>query len=245
MRYELWEPRYAAIRADFGYPFDAEERAAGVLEGLLPAAARSRGAERLRARLAGRDVVVVGLAPGFGPPPVWRLPPTDPPMALVAADGAARVCLEAGLVPAVIATDLDGPVASEVEANGRGAVVVIHAHGDNVDALRRWVPEFPGELVGSWAGPPTEVLLNPGGFTDGDRAAYLADAAGARRILLWAFDFDEAREPALPDRAVKLRKLAWARENLRDLAAARDTGVELWRRVGTLVHLGNAERSTR
>ncbi len=245
VQYALWAPRYEAIRADFGYPFAAEEHAARTLERLLPPAARQGGEERVAARLLGRDVVVVGLAPGAGPPPVWRLNPSDRPLAIVAADGAARVCLGAGLVPAVVATDLDGPVEAEVEANGRGALAVVHAHGDNVAALERWVPEFPGELAGSWAGPPRPALLNPGGFTDGDRAAYLADAAGVRRILLWGFDLSTAEEADDTARAVKLRKLAWASRLLSELSASRAPPLELWRRDGSVVQFGSAERSTR
>ncbi len=245
MRYERWAPRYEAIRADFGYPFSDEERAAAALVRLLPASARRDPLGALAGRLRGRDAIVVGLAPGAGPPPVWRLPAASPPAAIVAADGAARACLDAGLVPAVVATDLDGPVPAEVEANGRGALVVVHAHGDNVPALERWVPEFPGPLVGSWAGPPRDGLIDVGGFTDGDRAAYLAEAAGARRVLLWGFDavtIDEADPRA---RETKRRKLAWAVRLLEELARDGASPLFWWRRDGSLAQVGSAERSTR
>ena len=245
MRYSLWAPRYEAIRADFGYPFAQEEAAAAALLRLLPPAAREGSDARLRARLAGREAIVVGLAPGAGPPPLWRLPPAERGVAVVAADGATRTCLEAGIVPAVIVTDLDGPVSSEVEANGRGALVVVHAHGDNVAALERWVPEFPGELVGSWAGPPRDGLVNPGGFTDGDRAAYLAEDAGASRILLWGFDLAAVDEADAAAREVKRRKLAWAERLLGELASSGRTPLVYWRRDGSFAQVGNAASSTR
>jgi 2-amino-4-hydroxy-6-hydroxymethyldihydropteridine diphosphokinase len=245
VRYERWAPRYEAIRADFGYPFSEEERAATILSRLLPAASRIDALSRVRDRLGGRDAIVVGLAPGAGPPPVWRLAPSAPPPAVVAADGAARTCLAAGLVPAVVVTDLDGPVPAEVEANGRGALVVVHAHGDNVPALERWVPEFPGPLVGSWAGPPRDGLLDVGGFTDGDRAAYLAEEAGARRILLWGFDANAVDEADLRERDVKRRKLLWAVRLLEELAGYGSAPLFWWRRDGSLSQVGSAERSTK
>ena len=245
VRYELWAPRYAAIRADLGYPFEREQLAAAALERLLPERARGDPLPRLAPHLVGRDAIVVGLAPGAGPPPVWRLPATTPPPAVLAADGATRTCLSAGLVPSVVVTDLDGPVPAEVEANGRGAFVVVHAHGDNVPALERWVPEFPGELAGSWAGPPRDGLLDVGGFTDGDRAAYLAEELGARRVLLWGFDQETVDEADPAARERKRRKLQWAERLLEELARDGRSPVLRWRRDGSLVQLGSASRSTR
>ncbi len=130
-------------------------------------------------------------------------------------------------------TDLDGPVPSEVTANARGAVVVVHAHGDNLPALREWVPEFTGELAGSWSGAPGDGLLDVGGFTDGERAAYLAEHCGATSILLWGFDFARVEEsdPAARDR--KLAKLRWANDDLALLARASRVGLTEWRRDGS------------
>jgi len=249
VRYALWAPRYEEIRSDFGYPFEREELAAATLERLLPEGARHEPLQRLRPRLVGRDVIIVGLAPGAGPPPVWRLPATGSGPAVVAADGATRTCLGAGLVPNVVVTDLDGPVAAEVEANGRGAFVVVHAHGDNIAALERWVPEFPGEVAGSWAGPPRDGLLDVGGFTDGDRAAYLAEELGALRVLLWGFDDESVDEPEEAVRKMKRRKLRWARRLLEELAREGRTPLLWWRRDGSFAQVGDSvtttDRSTR
>jgi uncharacterized Rossmann fold enzyme len=230
MEYERWSDRYEAIRQEFGYPFEREEEAERTLARLLPEAARSGALERIAHRLRNREVVVVGLAPGAGPPPVWRLGNGERRPALIAADGATRVCMEAGLTPDVVVTDLDGPVPSEVAANADGALVVIHAHGDNVPALERWVPEFSGELAGSWAGPPRDGLIDVGGFTDGDRSAYLAEHVGAERILLWGFDFQTVEGPVSAAR--KLAKLQWAQRLIRELAERGSTPIEWWSRDG-------------
>jgi 2-amino-4-hydroxy-6-hydroxymethyldihydropteridine diphosphokinase len=234
VEYSRWAPVYEQIRQEFGFSWTREEAAAARLRALLPPPALERPAERLAARLRGREVVVVGLAPGTGPPPLWRRPFTPAGVAVVAADGAASTCLEGGIVPDVVASDLDGPVPSEVTANRRGALVVVHAHGDNVALLEEWVPQFPGELAGSWAGPPGDGLLDDGGFTDGDRAAFLAESAGASRLLLWGFDFVRADEPDPEAHARKVSKLRWAARALRELAIHRPGLVWEWHRDGTV-----------
>ncbi len=234
MEYPRWSPQYARIQRAFGFPFPREEAAAHRLRELLPHPRAEEALARVAEQLRGREVIVVGLAPRAGAPPLWRLPPGMGRPAIVAADGATAVCLEAGLVPDVVVTDLDGPVASEVAASARGAVVLIHAHGDNLAALERWVPEFTGAVYGSWAGPPGPELVNVGGFTDGDRAVFLAEHVGARRILLWAFDFDEVDDAGPDSRARKLEKLRWARELIAWLAGGSSVPVLLWARDGSL-----------
>jgi len=247
VEYNAWAPRYEQIRTEFGFPFEREVSAADLLETLLPDPRGREPLARLRPLIEGRTTVVVGLAPRAGPPPLWRLPSSPRSPALIAADGATATCLEAGLVPTIVVTDLDGPVASEVAANRRGSVVVVHAHGDNIAALREWVGQFPGEVVGSWAGPPRADLLNVGGFTDGDRAAYLADHLGAERVLLWGFDFERTAATDPASHEVKLVKLTWAGRLLSILAEEGQAPLLLWRSDGSLVPYppGKYEESTK
>ncbi|MGA8664505.1 MAG: 6-hydroxymethylpterin diphosphokinase MptE-like protein [Thermoplasmata archaeon] len=247
MEYSDWAPYYARIRVQLGLPFDREEAALAGLKRVLPKAALERPLERIGRKLAGREVVIVGLAPGAGPPPLWRRPAGADPLAVVAADGATSTCLTAGIVPDVVVTDLDGPIPAEVAANQRGSVVVVHAHGDNQGAVAEWVPQFPGELVGSWAGPPGGGVIDVGGFTDGDRAVFLAEHVGARRILLWGFDFLRVDEP---DRAIRTRKrvkLAWAQRLVGALARQGHVPISMWAKDGTLAPYptGIADATTR
>lgn len=247
MEYARWAPWYGRISEELDLPFAREEAAFARLVDLLPVDARDRPLERVAKRLAGREVVVVGLAPEAGPPPLWRRPSGAERVAVVAADGATTACLTAGFVPDVIVTDLDGPVPAELTANQRGSVVVVHAHGDNQEAVAHWLPQFPGELVGSWAGAPRDGIINVGGFTDGDRGAFLADHVGARRILLWGFDFDRVVEPSPHAAARKRAKLTWARRLLAELATDGTTPLLTWERDGSLSAYpgGSAEASTR
>jgi 2-amino-4-hydroxy-6-hydroxymethyldihydropteridine diphosphokinase len=247
VEYGVWAPQYERIRAEFGFDFAREEAAAALLESLLAESDRQDPLARLQPKVAGREAIVVGLAPRAGPPPLWRRSAHGPAPILIAADGAAQVCLDAGLVPTIIATDLDGPIPAEITANRRGSFVVVHAHGDNQPALREWVPHFPGPLAGSWAGPPRTGLLDVGGFTDGDRAAYLADHLGASRIVLWGFDFEHLREGSPREEERKRTKLAWARRDLDLLRSKGRTPLFVWRPDGEIVPYaaGNSVASTR
>lgn len=179
--------------------------------------------------LRGREVVVVGTGPGSIPLDLLR----GEGVVLVAADGATTTCLQAGVRPDIIVTDLDGYVPDEIEANRLGALLLIHAHGDNMPALRRWVPKFPGRVCGSTAGAPRSGLVNFGGFTDGDRALYLAEAAGATRATLACFDLEHVRSG---EGAEKLKKLhiaarlidAVAARGALGVAECRGTSVRSW-----------------
>jgi uncharacterized Rossmann fold enzyme len=62
------------------------------------------------------------------------------------------------------------------------------------------------------------MIMLPGGFTDGDRAVFIATRLGATHIRLIGFDLEGPPGKGSPtaDRARKRRKLAWARRNLDD-----------------------------
>ena len=51
---------------------------------------------------------------------------------LIVADGAMRACLERGLVPEIIVTDLDGYMDDLIGAFNNGSNIIAHGHGDNI-----------------------------------------------------------------------------------------------------------------
>ncbi|MDQ1282410.1 MAG: 2-amino-4-hydroxy-6-hydroxymethyldihydropteridine diphosphokinase, partial [Euryarchaeota archaeon] len=108
-------------------------------------------------------------------------------------------------------TDLDGPFAAILEANRKGAILAVHAHGDNLDALSIYVPKLE-RIIGTVQCRPRPGLYNFGGFTDGDRSVFLARELGASEVDLLGFDFDD--NSVTPR---KKKKLAWAKR-LIDLA---------------------------
>lgn len=108
-------------------------------------------------------------------------------------------------MPHVIVSDLDGVMDDIIKANERCAVVVVHAHGDNITKLRSYVPQLQ-KIVGTTQSRPLSNVFNFGGFTDGDRAIYLAKHLGAKEIGIIGFDFEDATVGE-----IKKKKLRWAK----------------------------------
>lgn len=108
---------------------------------------------------------------------------------VIAADGATEMCLDLGIIPDFVVTDLDGDYESLVRAHSGGSIMVIHAHGDNIDKITSQVPSF-SNVIGTTQNFPLKNVYNFGGFTDGDRSVFLADGFLAREILLVGMDFD-------------------------------------------------------
>ena len=196
-----WEPYYERILEDFGFSRSEDESVARELDRLLGGMRTHDRA--LRETLEGREVTVVG----NGPDVTKEIDAARG--VLVTADEATSVALARGLLPAILVTDLDGDVADQVKANAQGTIAVLHAHGDNGPAVRTWAPRFSGRTVATTQSTPSGGLRNFGGFTDGDRAVFLADHFGAATIRLVGFDF-ERPSPKDADARTKQRKLDWA-----------------------------------
>ncbi|HEX7445622.1 MAG TPA: 6-hydroxymethylpterin diphosphokinase MptE-like protein [Methanothrix sp.] len=200
MQFATWEPIYLTILEDFGFSLSRDEDAAKLLAELL-----SGSENRLSAAYAlvrGRSVAVFGNAPTLGRELDVCL---EKDAAFVAADGATATLLRRGIIPDIIVTDLDGSFPDILKANREGSIVVVHAHGDNLDALRRYVPQLDG-VIGTAQCRPPEGLYNFGGFTDGDRCVFLAKELGAASIKLVGFDYED--DSVTPR---KRQKLAWAK----------------------------------
>lgn len=211
MDFSEWEPIYEGILRDFGFSREEDERAAKELSKL--AAKSELCDDACLGRTIGSEVTVCGDAPSLE----RSLMGADLRGTVIAADGATSTLLHSlGRVPDIIVTDLDGDVSDQLSANAQGSIVVVHAHGDNREVIRRFVPRFQGRLVLTTQSRPFGVVRNFGGFTDGDRAVALARHFKAAKITLMGFDFDEPRPKPEKDPQVKLRKLAWAKKIIFD-----------------------------
>jgi uncharacterized Rossmann fold enzyme len=196
MKFEDWEPVYEAIRADFGYDRAADERARDELAAL----AEPFDFDRLDA--TGWTVAVAGAAPAL----LDELDRVRAADAVFAASNAADVLLRRDLGVDCMVTDLDKAPGVARDLTHAGTPVAVHAHGDNRGAIRGWVPEMAADRVlATTQVEPSGPVVNVGGFTDGDRAAFLADHLGAARLSFPGWDFDD---PGVG--AEKRRKLRWA-----------------------------------
>jgi len=109
---------------------------------------------------------------------------------IVAVDGAAQALLTYGVSIDVLVTDLDGSFGLLQKNPLEGTIKVIHAHGDNISKLQALESLVQKEaVIGTTQTKETRKVKNFGGFTDGDRAAYLAANFQAKTIVLFGFDF--------------------------------------------------------
>ncbi len=235
----LWISIYDNIRSDLGFSEEADSQSAALLNSLLSSSLRS--AEEIIGRLNelmnnSRTLIV-----GAYDTCLKCVDLINEYDAIIAADGAVRCCLSVNIVPDVIVSDLDGISGDETLLNSivkYKPIMVIHAHGDNIELIRRIVPILLGhglECLGTCQVAPFGRLRIFGGFTDGDRAAYLSYFFKSLKIGLIGFKLGEVtgryskpwmrgREPAKP---IKVRKLKWARILLTYLRiACRGEGIE-------------------
>jgi len=209
MNYGTWRPVYERILADFGYDRSADERARDRLGTLVSPFEESR-----LDRIDGATVAVAGAGPSLATE--TRIA-ADADVVIAASTAADRLC-EAGVAVDLMVTDLDKIPATARELTREGVPVAVHAHGDNVPAVGEWVPQFDSDhVLPTTQAEPHGPVRNYGGFTDGDRGAFLADDFGAAELRFPGWDFDD--DTVDP---VKKRKLRWAERLLHWLERRRD-----------------------
>lgn len=184
-----WLKEYRAICGELGIlpkdDYEARDLAARIMRG------REQPLEKLEALIRNRDVIVFGAGPSLEAS-VKGLDKSG--RTLIAADGAASCLLENGIYPDIVVTDLDGKTSDLLLADRFGAIMVVHAHGDNIDKLASFLPKLKTVVATTQVEPLPEVH-NFFGFTDGDRAVFLARHYGARGIELAGFDFGDEVGP--------------------------------------------------
>lgn len=212
MEFDEWEPIYKLILEDMHWDRIYDEAAARTLSKLLETKARKKipdvlDIEILHKAINGKDVIVCGKAPRLKD----DIKNVDfNKYVIIAADGATSVLINNGIVPNIIVTDLDGNMDDEAKANELGAIMVVHAHGDNMDAMGEELPRLK-RVIGTTQSTPLPNVYNFGGFSDGDRSVFLAKEMRARSITLIGFDFNDINVTP-----TKKKKLIWA-ERLIDI----------------------------
>ena len=191
MEFGLWEKYYTEILEDFGFSRENDEESAKLLDEILS----TEGCLTLDdlSEIVGFSdkFIVFGAGPSLKEHVTFLKENYDlRDYVLVAADGATTALIEQKIAPDIVATDLDGNLDDILLANFRGANVVIHAHGDNMDKIAKLTPFFTS-VLGTTQAQPVGNLYNFGGFTDGDRALFLAVALGASEITLAGMDFGD------------------------------------------------------
>jgi len=137
----------------------------------------------------------------------------------LAADGAS-IYLKMKQIPIDgIFTDLDGITKNEFDYP---SYMIVHAHGDNINKLLAFKEEIIkfNNLIGTTQAKPNNLLLNPGGFTDGDRILFFLRSmlSSTQKLFLIGMDFESIvgkySKPHLQGNVVgnstKIKKLTYA-----------------------------------
>ncbi len=184
---------------------------------------------KLYRRLVLREAKVAIIGAAIEPEEVHAL--LDGTTMIVAADGAAGVISElprtvsekAWSRVSCVVSDGDGGDGTLLSVR-RAIPIILHAHGDNRDDWSHLI-----DYAESQTSPPELVLThqttsaipgmhNPGGFTDGDRAACFLTALGVRRgnIRISGARTDiVGRWSGSTHQPTKIEKLQWMEKSLR------------------------------
>ncbi len=184
MNLVIWISWYNEILEEFGFNRDDDEKSAQILDKILET---SDG-------LSPSDIPIKDEAIVFGAGPSLKENIKElknlklSNFTLIVADGATTALLEENIIPDIIVTDLDGKMEDIIRANQEGSFLAVHAHGNNLKKISKYVPQLM-RVLGTTQSVPLKNVYNFGGFTDGDRALYLAVELGVRYIILAGMDF--------------------------------------------------------
>ena len=199
-----WKSRYGEILKEFNYEKKDDLASAKLLESLL---GEKDHLKKIYRMINNQNVFVIGAGPSLSYAiPILRKFKKN---TKIVADSAVKPLIENGITPDIIVTDLDGDEETFRKIGKSKTIFVVHAHGDNSSKLNL-IENFKN-CIGTTQTKPFGKLQNFGGFTDGDRAVFLANYFKAKKIILFGMDFGKRigkfsnTKPS--ERSIKLKKL--------------------------------------
>ncbi|HJU59158.1 MAG TPA: 6-hydroxymethylpterin diphosphokinase MptE-like protein [Nitrososphaeraceae archaeon] len=217
MQFVTWFPYYQDIRKKMGYSTLEDQKAAYILSNLIKR--KFLDPKILDKKIRGKQILAIGAGPNLEL--YTSFIKKNRSFVKIVADGAVKFLIENNIKPDIVVTDLDGDLRFLVKAEKLGAIMVIHAHSDNVDLIKKYIPKFR-KIIGTTQVMPVEHVYNFGGFTDGDRCVFLAEEFGAKDIVLVGMLFDDNIGPyskeVIDNVKIKREKLQIAKRLLQVLA---------------------------
>lgn len=216
MIFKDWAPIYEEILKDFKFKKESDIESAKLLNKFLNY--KDLLSENiLKQLIQNKEVIIFGAGPSLESM-INKHKKMLKDKIKIASDGTTSALLKFNILPDIIVTDLDGIITDQVEASNKRSIVIIHAHGDNSDKIKKYITEFKNNIFGTTQTDPSSFnnLYNFGGFTDGDRAVFLAHHFNAKKISLIGFDFNgkigKYSFPINKDKNKKLKKLDWCKK---------------------------------
>ncbi|RLI75194.1 hypothetical protein DRP05_15180 [Archaeoglobales archaeon] len=200
MELEDWYKFYDKILEDFGFSREKDEEAAKIMHEL--GKYKLLDYTILEKTIKNKSVAVVGGAIEKSELEFNEEFNED----VIITSGKAVVKLINKMTPQIHVTDMEEDDKILVNLEKKGCILVLHAHGDNIDRIRSVVLKLT-KFIGTTQSKPFNKIYNFTGFTDGDRAAIIAKRFGAKKIKLYGFDFERAE-------GIKKKKLKWAKKIL-------------------------------
>ncbi|TFF84935.1 DUF115 domain-containing protein [Candidatus Heimdallarchaeota archaeon] len=225
----LSENDYFNICYRLGIDPESDTKATKILDEILDLEKITTTTAILKERLQGKNCFVFGAGPSLLEALQEIQQRLDKKtlqnVRIIAADGAAKALIKKEIAIDLVVSDLDGSLSTLKELHQKGkTIIAVHAHGDNIErliAVKSLLQK--GKIIGTTQGNETNKIKNYGGFTDGDRAVYLAANIGAKQIILFGFDFGdiigkfskpENHQKDFPASTKKKTKLSIAKELL-------------------------------
>jgi uncharacterized Rossmann fold enzyme len=137
-----WFPFYQQIRNEFGYSTEKDQKAAEMLSQMIKRKALQ--VSKLQKKIEGKQVLVIGAGPSLDKN--IEFIKKNKTYTKIASNGVVEILLNKKIKPDIVVSDLDGNPKYLRMAEKMGAIMVIHAHGDNMENLEKHVPKF-GKVI--------------------------------------------------------------------------------------------------
>lgn len=201
MKYNEWKSYYYLILKEFRFNMNKDIYSANSLSEILKD--KYVKYDNLKDILGNREVLVIGAGKSLS---INKALIND--KTVICADSAISNVLDRDIIPDIVVTDLDGVINDLIYASRNGAIMGVHAHGDNLDKLK--FVRLLNVVYGTTQAEPLSNIYNFGGFTDGDRSIFLAHEFKSKKIMLTGFDFANVSDKENLDINQKKKKLRFA-----------------------------------
>lgn len=189
MEFAEWYPYYLKVVDDLNLDIRKDFLSSTILSNLI-SGNKPPDLDNFR-MLIGKKVLVIGSGPSIENKLIQEFIRNNSSSIIISADGATELCLKLDIAPHFVITDLDGDISQLLKANELGSTLIIHAHGNNIDKIIKFVHKFRN-FFGTTQAFPLYNIYNFGGFTDGDRSVFFADQFKSKEIWMVGMDFDSS-----------------------------------------------------